>query len=176
MSVFIHELQSQGEKKPLSSSVLVEIEIDAPIEESFEYIVPVELSHIFKRYKNLPAIVRTSNTEVWDQAGMQRTVYFEDGNTAEEYLLAVNPHADFSYKIEGFTSALGKLCKRIEGKWIFSKTPEGKTHISWTYTLVPKNFFARFLINTFVRKNVAGLLNQALEILKEYLEKKYMHG
>ena len=176
MSVLSQEIHAQKEKSSLHPSILVEIEIDAPIAESFEYIVPVELPHIFKRYKNLPAIVRTSNTEVWDQAGMQRTVYFEDGNTAEEYLLEVHPHADFSYKIEGFTSALGKLCKRIEGKWVFSKTAEGKTHISWTYTLVPKNFLGRFLINTFVRKNVAGLLHQALEILKEDLEKEYMHG
>ena len=172
MSVLSQEIQARKEANPLHSTILVETEIDAPIEESFEYIVPVELPHIFKRYKNLPAIVKTSNEDQWYKAGMHRKVFFEDGNTAEEYLLSVHPHASFSYRIEGFTSALRHLTRRIEGKWIFSKTDEGKTHISWTYTIIPKNFFARFLINTFVREKVEGLLNQALSILKKDLEKE----
>ena len=172
MSVLSQEIQAEEKKTLLPLRIVVETEIDASIEKSFEYIVPVELSHIFKRYKKLPAIVKTSNQDPWYKAGMHRRVFFEDGNTAEEYLLSVHPHTSFSYKIEGFTSALRHLTRRIEGKWIFSKTAEGKTHISWTYTIIPKNFFARFLINTFVRKNVEGLLNQALGILKKDLEKE----
>ncbi len=161
------QLAAQDHQYP---TVLVTIDINAPIKEAFEYIVPIELSYIFKRYKNLPAIDGTSNQERWYTPGMQRTVYFEDGTSAQEHLLTVNPHSDFSYQINGFTSALRRLAKRIEGQWIFTENEQGKTHIEWTYTIVPKNSFARIAINTFVKKNVKGLLNNALLILKEDLE------
>lgn len=154
--------------------VEVSQDIHASVQESFEYIVPVDLPHIFKRYKNLPAITRTSNQEIWYTPGMQRTVYFEDGNTAQEYLLTVNPHSDFSYKIDGFTSPLRRLAQRIEGKWVFTEPKAGQTRIVWTYTIIPNNSFSRFLLNTFVKKNVLGLLNHALVILKQDLENKQM--
>jgi len=101
---------------------------------------------------------------------MQRTVYFEDGNTAQEYLLTVYPHSSFSYKIDSFTSPLKRLAKKIEGKWVFTELDNGQSQIEWTYTIVPKNYFAKFIINSFVKKNVHGLLSNALKILKDDLE------
>ena len=151
--------------------IVVTTNIHSPVDESFEYIVPIELPHIFKRYKNLPAIVRTSNKEIWYTPGMQRTVYFEDGNTAQEFLLTVSPHSSFSYRIEKFTSPLRRLANKIEGNWLFTEPEKGQTQIKWTYTIVPKNYFARMIINIFIKKNVEELLSNALKILKEDLEK-----
>ncbi|UOB17444.1 SRPBCC family protein [Abyssalbus ytuae] len=161
--------KAQPEKKN-HPTVLVNINIDASIEKSFQYIVPVDLSHIFKRYKNLPAVDSTGNKDLWYKPGMQRTVYFEDGNTAREHLLTVNPYTDFSYKIEDFTSPLKRLTKYIYGKWVFTETADGKTHIEWSYTLVTKNIFARLIVNVFVKKNIKGMLTNALSILKTDLE------
>lgn len=45
-----------GKKFPETKIVMT---INAPIDSAFNYIVPVELSHIFKRHKNLPAIIKT---------------------------------------------------------------------------------------------------------------------
>ena len=159
------------EKKPTERpTAVVSIFIDAPVESVFDYIVPIDLSHIFRRYKNLPAIDSTSNQERWYTPGMERTVYFEDGSTAHEHLVSVNPSTDFSYQINGFTSFLGKLAEQINGKWVFTETQPGQTHIEWTYELEPKNFLAGFIIRTFVLKNLKGLLNNALAIIKADLE------
>lgn len=144
--------------------------INAPIDSAFNYIVPVDLSHIFKKYKNLPAIIKTDETEKWIKAGLTRTVYFEDGSTSKETLLTVVPHSSFSYKIENFTSQLRFLAKRIEGDWIFKDLGNGQTEIEWTYKIVPKNFFSRGLINLVLLKNINGLLTNALAILKTDLE------
>jgi hypothetical protein len=144
--------------------------INAPIDSAFNYIVPVDLSHIFKKYKNLPAIIKTDEAEKWIKAGLTRTVYFEDGSTSKETLLTVVPHSSFSYKIENFTSQLRFLAKRIEGDWIFTDLGNGQTKIEWTYKIVPKNFFARGLINLVLVKNIEGLLTNALKILKADLE------
>lgn len=144
--------------------------INVPIDSAFNYIVPVELSHIFKKHKNLPAIIKTDEKEKWFKAGLTRTVYFEDGSTSKETLLTVVPYTSFSYRIEDFTSQLRFLAKRIEGDWIFTDLGNGQTKIEWTYKIVPKNFIARGLINLVLLKNVKGLLTNALTILKTDLE------
>ncbi len=167
------QIQAKEGKQKKLPTVQVSIEIESPVKQSFEYIVPVDLPHIFKRYKNLPAIDSTNAKEIWYTPGMQRTIFFEDGNSAHEYLLTVNPHHDFSYRIDSFTSPLKRLAKQINGKWVFSETKDGKTKIVWTYEIEHKNFLARMMINILVRNNMRSLLNNALLILKEDLEK---HG
>ncbi len=153
-----------------STQVIVTCDIETSVDKSFNYIVPVDLAHIFKGYKNLPAVSSTSNEDTWDTPGMERTVYFEDGHTAKEYLLRVDPNSSFSYKIDSFTSSLKWLASSIEGTWIFTEPESGKTNIVWSYTIIPKNELAKVIIQLFVKKNVRGLLNQALQILKEDLE------
>ncbi|TJY67175.1 SRPBCC family protein [Sphingobacterium alkalisoli] len=160
-------LAQNSKKYPQTKIVMT---INAPIDAAFNYIVPVDLSHIFKRHKNLPAIIKTDETEKWIKAGMTRTVYFEDGSTSKEKLLTVVPHTSFSYQIEDFTSQLRFLAKRIEGDWIFTDLSNGQTKIEWTYKIVPKNIFARGLINLVVLKNIKGLLTNALTTLKADLE------
>jgi hypothetical protein len=145
--------------------------INAPTDKAFNYIVPVDLAHIFKRYKGLPAIVKTNETEKWLKGGLTRTVFFEDGSTSKESLLTVVPAISFSYKIEDFTSQLRFLAKRIEGDWLFTDLGNGQTKIEWTYKIVPKNALARGVIKLALLKKVNGLLTNALTILKNDLEK-----
>jgi hypothetical protein len=99
-----------------------------------------------------------------------RTIHFEDGSTSKESLLTVVPYSSFSYKIEDFTSQLRFLAKRIEGDWIFTDLGNIQTKIEWTYKVVPKNIIARGLINIILMKDIKGLLNNALIILKDDLE------
>ncbi|WP_154647983.1 SRPBCC family protein [Pedobacter arcticus] len=159
---------AQSNKKIPQAKIVMTI--NAPIDSAFNYIVPVKLSHIFKKHKNLPAIIKTDEKEKWFKAGLTRTVYFEDGSTSKETLLSVVPHTSFSYRIEDFTSQLRFLAKRIEGNWIFTDLGNGQTKIEWTYKIVPKNFIARGLINLVLLKNVKALLTNALIILKTDLE------
>jgi hypothetical protein len=144
--------------------------IKSPTDTAFAYIVPVKLAHIFKRYKRFPAITKTNETELWNKPGLSRTVYFEDGTTAQESLISVKPSEAFSYKIENFTSSLRKLAKQIEGEWIFTNLGNGQTKIEWTYKIIPKNGLKKTLIRWFVLKDLEVLLTNALTILKEDLE------
>jgi hypothetical protein len=153
------------------AQIKVIMTINAPIDSTFNYIVPIDLSHIFKRYKGLPAVVKTNETEKWFKGGLTRTVFFDDGSTSKESLLTVVPHTSFSYKIEGFTSQLRFLAKRIEGDWLFTDLGNGQTKIEWTYKIIPKNAFTRGLIKAFLLKKVNGLLTNALTIIKNDLEK-----
>lgn len=158
--------QSNSKVPQAKVSVIIEV----PTDIAFNYIVPVDLSHIFKRHKRFPAITKTNETEKWVKAGLTRTIFFEDGSTSKESLLTVIPHTSFSYRIENFTSQLRFLAKRIEGDWAFINLGNNQTKIEWTYKVVPKNFVARGLINLFLMKDINGLLTNALTTLIEDLE------
>lgn len=161
---------AQGKRNVPQTKVVMTI--NAPTDSAFNYIVPVDLSHIFKKYGSIAGIKSTSIKEGWTRPGLVRTVYFEDGSTSKETLLTVVPHASFSYRIEDFTSQLRFLAKRIEGDWIFTDLDNGQTKVEWTYKVVPKNFIARGLVKAFLMKDITGLLNKALTTLKDDLENK----
>ncbi|NML23997.1 SRPBCC family protein [Pseudoflavitalea sp. G-6-1-2] len=150
--------------------VRIEATVMAPAEKAFNYIVPISLPHIFKRYKKLPAVIKTDESEKWNKQGLSRTVYFEDGSTAKESLLTVIPDQSFSYKIENFTSQLRFLAKRVDGEWKFTDIGNGQTRIEWTYKIFPKHFIARGIINLFLIRDVRQLLENALMIIKADLD------
>ena len=163
------QIQAQGKSYP-KTFVSVDIQSTLSPKETFEYIVPIDLEHIFKPYKNISGIDSTSNKKAWYKAGMTRTVFFDDGTSSEETLLSVTPHSAFTYKVDGFTNSLKELIKQINGSWTFTETENGKIHIEWTYEFVPKNFFARFLVNTIIKKRMKTPMTNALTVIKDELE------
>ena len=166
-------VQAQQKKEKNYPKVVVPIEIKSTrsLKESFEYIVPIDLEHIFnKPYKLIPSIDSTSNEEAWFYPGMKRTVHFSDGSSSEEELLSLSPSSGFTYKVSGFTSSLRMLIKQINGSWTFEEREDGRIHIAWTYEFVPKNFIARFLVKHIVRKQIRVPMENALHIIKDELE------
>lgn len=163
------QAQEKTRKYP-KLTVTVDVQSTLSPQQTFEYIVPMDLEHIFERYKNIPAVDSTSNTTAWYKAGMQRTVYFDDGTSSEEILLSVTPHSGFTYKVTGFTNSLRGLIKQINGSWKFMEKENGKINIEWTYEFVPRNFFARFLVNAVVKKRVKTPMMNALNVMKKELE------
>lgn len=159
---------AQSNKK--MPAVKITMIINAPVDSAFNYILPVDLTHIFKRYKRFPAVIKTNETEFWNKAGLTRTVFFEDGTTAQETMLLVIPNKSFSYKIEKFTSPFKNLAKKVDGEYVFTNLGNGQTEILWTYKIIPKNFFARAIIKAAIFKDLKVLLTNALTTLKSDLE------
>lgn len=169
----INIAQAQKRKKKNYPSVVVPVDINSKLslKESFEYIVPMDLEHIFnKPHKLIPSIDSTSNQEAWFYPGMHRVVHFTDGSTSQEELLSITPSSGFTYKVTGFTSSLRRLIKQINGSWTFVEREDGHIHIEWTYEFVPKNFIARFLVKNIVIKQIKVPMRNALQIMKDELE------
>jgi hypothetical protein len=162
------ESHTPGSSKYPQTTVVTTINV--PVDISFDYIVPVDLSRIFKGYKFIAGINRTSIKEGWRKPGLTRTIFFEDGTTSRETLLTVIPPTSFSYKNEEFTSTLRFLTERIEGNWTFTDLGHNQTEIEWTYRVIPKNMLTRILIKAFLLGVIHGMLAQALRILKSDLE------
>lgn len=151
--------------------VFVEAVVDAPIAQSFDYIAPIYLPHIFPGAGLIPGIQDTSINEGWNKAGLSRTVYFKDGTTARETMLTYNGPTSFSYKNEQFTSPILKaLMHRFEGEWLFTALGDGKTKIEWIYRTIPKNIFAGLFIRMVLIRFFKRMLQQALAISKKDLE------
>ena len=136
----------------------------------FDYIVPVDLSHMFKRYKYLPGVVKTSLVEKWFKADLIRTVFFDDGNSAKEHLKSFKNPEYFSYTISEFTSPLKFLISDIFGSWTFVNDGS-KTNVTWIYDLHPKNTLAGWLIKAFVINDLKIFLNNSFNIVKSDLER-----
>lgn len=150
----------------------VTVVIDSPIEKAFDYIVPIDLARIFKRYKTYPAVTHTSVRDDWKTAGMTRTVFFEDGTTSQETLTLVDRPAAFAYRIYDFTSPnLKRGAKRIEGSWVFTDLGNQRTRIEWTYKIIPRHVVARWILSRLVKKDINALLTNALSIIKDDLER-----
>jgi hypothetical protein len=145
--------------------------INAPIQAAFNYIQPVPLQNIFRGYNNIPAIVKTNESEKWIRAGLSRTVTFADGNTATEKMLYVDAPSYFSYKIENFTAdGLASLVESVDGAWVFIALEENKTLIDWKYIITPKNDQAAKIIQEHLLPDFQGMLEEAIKICKENLE------
>jgi hypothetical protein len=154
-----------------SPEVTIVTTVDSQIDNAFNYIAPINVMHIFRGNKVIPAVVDTSIKEGWNKAGLQRTVHFADGSTSQESLLTVNAPNSFSYKNENFTSkVLSSLLKRIEGEWLFTDLGNHKTKIEWTYRTVPTNFFARIMVKLVLIKALRSALQEAMAIIKDDLE------
>jgi hypothetical protein len=143
--------------------------VNKPINEAFEYVAPIDLAHIFKRYKYLPAVIRTNEKEKWIRSGLNRTVFFEDGNTAFEELLVVRNPEYFAYKVSNFTSVLKYLITQINGNWKFVTQQNGATSVIWEYELIPKNIFTKWIVSTFLYKDIGKLLQNAMDIINKDL-------
>lgn len=138
-------------------------------EEVFSYVVPIPLPHIFKKYKFLPGVSRTNEKAKWITAGLTRTVFTDDGKTAIEELLTVNPNSYFDYRVSKFTSALRFLISHVNGSWVFEQDGP-MTNIKWEYELVPKNIYAVCIINIFLKNHISIYLQNAMDIIVDGLE------
>ncbi|MET8307737.1 SRPBCC family protein [Micromonospora sp. NPDC005173] len=118
--------------------------VNAPIGQVFEYVIDVDLSHIFPRFGHSPAILASSVTTGWNTPGVRRTNTSDDGSTNEEELLTVEPPNSFSYRVDNFSSQrLREVVDSIEGSWYFSDQEDDTTSIEWTYALNPVDEPAR---------------------------------
>jgi hypothetical protein len=138
-------------------------------QKSFDYILPISLPHIFKRFKFFPAVTSTSETEKWIKSGLTRTIFFEDGNTAKEELLVVNSPDHFAYKVTDFTSPLKFLIEQINGNWKFTELENNYTKIVWEYELVTKNKFASWIISIFLFKDLQTFCQNSMNIITQDL-------
>jgi Polyketide cyclase / dehydrase and lipid transport len=147
--------------------------IARPVTETFQYIVPVDVTHIFPRQGEMPGNVKTTVTSDWGQyVGQTRDTTADDGSSFHETLTALDPDKSFGYKVENLTSSAMKgVVDRIEGAWEFTDNGNDTTSIEWFYVLVPANPEAIPTIKEKILARYRGRLENAMNIIKADLER-----
>lgn len=121
-------------RMPTSIAVTVTGTAPASREQTFDAIVPIELSRVFTGYGPLPAVTSTSGqTGDWDGVGQSRLVHLSDGSSAPELINSYDRPAGFGYRVGPFSGPFGKIVEHADGLFLFDDV-DGSTDISWTYT------------------------------------------
>ena len=145
--------------------------INRPLQETFDYIINVDLTHIFPLIGNVPGVVSTTIDKEWGKAGMERVNTLTDGSSSREKMLTVDAPRSFTYRIESFTAPVLKpLLDHIEGGWILTDNGNGTTSIEWIYCLVPLNAQAKTQVEQALLTRYQVRLESAMTIIKDDLE------
>jgi hypothetical protein len=128
----------------MPGGVTVPVEGVAPagVEATFDAMMPIDLSRIFRGYGPLPAVVATTDqTAPWDRVGASRTVKLSDGHEVAERITAYEPPGYFAYRVGPFESGpLRHLIVDAHGEWWFTVRGDTATAIRWAYTFRPRRF------------------------------------
>ena len=118
--------------------------IASPVADTFKYIVPVDVTHIFPRQGDMPGNVSATVTTEWGKrVGQTRDTTADDGSSFHETLTSLEHNKSFSYKVENITSpAMKGVVEKIEGAWEFTDNGNGTTSIEWFYVLIPVDAMA----------------------------------
>jgi hypothetical protein len=118
------------------------------VERMFDTLVAEDvLPKILHRVGPVPAVTGTRDlTGPWDTPGSQRTVVLGDGSTAREEVLEWVRPERFRYRVDAFTSPIGRLADHALGDFRFSATG-----FEWTYAFAPRNAAAALVLRPFVR-------------------------
>jgi hypothetical protein len=143
-------------------------EVNVSVEHLFDVVVAEDvLPRVLPRWGPIPAVTGTRDlTGSWDTPGSERTVLLEDGNTARERVLSWERPQRFEYRVDRFTSPLGRLVDHAIGSWEFSGTECGSS-FRWTYSFEARGRLPAVLLKVFVRIAWAPYMRQCAELCVE---------
>ena len=138
------------------------------MERVFDFVVAEDvLPRILRRWGPIPAVAGTSGlTGPWNTPGSERTILLADGSTARERVLAWERPRRFEYRVDGFTSPLGRLADHATGYWEFTETARGSS-FRWTYAFEARGRLVAPLLSMFVRTAWARYMGQCADLCVE---------
>jgi hypothetical protein len=143
-------------------------ELNVDVERLFDVVVAEDvLPRVLPRWGPIPAVIGTRDLAgAWDTPGSERTVLLEDGNTARERVLSWERPQRFEYRIDCFTSPLGRLVHHAVGLWEFAGTERSST-FRWTYSFEARGRLPALFLKVFVRIAWARYMRQCADLCVE---------
>lgn len=159
-----HQIRQTVGRSGRKITATVEAQTDATAARVFDFAVAEDvLPKVLTGYGFVPAVVGTSgNTGPWDVPGSMRTVHLKGGDTAREEVTDWVRPSYFAYRVSDFTFALRHLATEGRGQWWFEER-NGRTHVRFTYTFIPKGPVSALMLLLFVRTQWAGYMRVCLQ-------------
>lgn len=139
-------------------------ELIVPVERLFDVVVAEDvLPKVLRRWGPIPAVVGTrERTGPWNVPGSERTVLLADGGTAREQVLVWERPRRFEYRVDRFTSPLGRLADHAIGSWTFSDTQSGSA-FRWVYSFQSRGRLATIPLAALVRVGWSRYMSQCAD-------------
>ena len=120
------------------------------VEQTFDALVPIDLTTVFRGKGPLPAVVGVRDQSgPWSSIGASRVVRLSDGSEVPERITGYERPWHFGYRVGPFARPLGLLATHADGAWWFAEVGDRRAHIRWSYTFSvngPGALLARRLI------------------------------
>lgn len=147
-------------------SSIVESDIPVPPAALNRIMLNLKLEEVLTGAKRVPRIVRTEPLSAsWGELGTRRRVVLEDGNTALEELIEVQPDS-FRYVVWNFTSSAGRFVRYAVGQFHATARQDGDgSHLRWEYRFRPKTGATPF-IAPFVRNDYHSFMERGMEAIR----------
>jgi Polyketide cyclase / dehydrase and lipid transport len=143
-------------------------ELNVDVEHLFDVVVAEDvLPRVLHRWGPIPAVTGTRDlTGPWDTPGSERTVLLQDGSTARERVLGWERPQRFEYRVDRFTSPLGRIVDHAVGSWEFTRNERGSS-FRWTYSFEARGSLQAVLLKMFVRIAWARYMRQCADLCVE---------
>lgn len=102
----------------------------------------------------------------WPEEGSVRRLEFSDGHYTLERVLENNFPTLFRYQVWDFTAAAGNNLDYALGQQAWEVLPDGRSKLTWTYSLKPNAGYKRFFVQRFVNNDMRPLMENALDVVK----------
>lgn len=136
---------------------------NAPLNQTFETVVPIDVPSIMPGYGPLPAVVGVeAQTGDWDAVGQTRTVRLADETTAREEITLYEAPNRFGYTVSDWSGAMKFLAREARSEWRFSEVSANQTQIEWRYAFRPRSAWLVLPLLFIVQLLWRGAMKQAL--------------
>ncbi|MEL6363102.1 MAG: hypothetical protein AAFR21_18710, partial [Pseudomonadota bacterium] len=98
---------------------------------------------------------------------------FSDGHYTLEQVLENDFPTLFRYQVWDFTAAAGNNLEYAVGQQAWEVLPDGRSKLTWTYSLKPNAGYKRFFVQRFVNNDMRPLMENALDVVKAQADEAF---
>jgi len=109
----------------------------------------------------------------WPNQGSVRRLEFSDGHYTLEQVLENDFPTLFRYQVWDFTAAAGNNLEYAVGQQAWEVLPDGRSKLTWTYSLKPNAGYKRFFVQRFVNNDMRPLMENALDVVKAQADEAF---
>jgi len=101
----------------------------------------------------------------WPEEGAVRRLKFSDGHYTLERVIKNDFPYLFRYQVWNFTAASGKHLDYALGQQAWEVLPDGRSQLTWTYSLRPNAGFKLPIVRRFINTDMKPLMENALDVV-----------
>jgi Polyketide cyclase / dehydrase and lipid transport len=156
--------------KKISCTIVRSVEAD--VVRIFDEVVAEDvLPKVLLPFVLLPGVVATrDHTGPWNVVGSRREISLSDGSTAREEVTEWIRPARFAYRVDRFTSPLGRLVTHATGEWGFWPQTHG-SGFAWTYTFHARHPLAIPALQVFTTSLWRGYMRRCADRCADLAER-----